>query len=116
MNGLMMLDCFLWQNAGLYTIWVVPSLNTTRVSSNVSSNRSSYTNQSRASDYSRHSSILPSRVEETRNGYTTKTIRPGRSYLGPGEPFPSESYGDSMSGQGKFVMDVAWYKAKRGGK
>ena len=28
MNGLIMLDCFLWQNAGLYTIWVVPSLNT----------------------------------------------------------------------------------------
>ena len=27
MNGLIMLDCFLRQNAGLYTIWVVPSLN-----------------------------------------------------------------------------------------
>jgi len=27
MNGLMMLDCFLRQNAGLYTIWVVLSFN-----------------------------------------------------------------------------------------
>ena len=27
MNGLMILDYFLLQNAGLYTIWIVPSLN-----------------------------------------------------------------------------------------